>query len=184
MFLIHDSAWTFDTSAGAGAGLGVVVASGGMVRLKDPGGTPISFYFGGIGAAISTPSLRIPKIPKIKFPGWKAPSAAAAGSTPDFKSYGVVYRKSMFGTKELVADDFRGACIYCEGGAGLIGGISVDIMFFGASTAIAAAVAGATAGLGVGAALVASSNGILAWGGVNIGPQAGAGIGGLIGGMR
>lgn len=180
MLLFHNSGWTFDTSAGGGGGGDLITVSGGFVRLKDPGGTSYNFIYGGIGVALSTPSLKIPGLPAIKLP-----SMLSSGSTTDYTSNGAVFRKSVFSDRELMPSDFRGSCMYIEGGGGILKGASFDLMLFGANATLYNTLRQNPndGGLLSGAAFLATCNGALMWAGANVGAQAGAGIGGLIGTM-
>ena len=56
----------FDTSGSLGASIDILAVEGGVIKLFDPGHRvdtrrpPVIFHYGGVGAGISTPGLKVP----------------------------------------------------------------------------------------------------------------------------
>lgn len=165
-----ESKWIFDTSATGGVGVGLVTGSGGLIQLKNPAGMPVKFHYGGAGVGLSAGGKlpKIPKVPKIDLKG-----KSGSGSTTDFTSNGAVYITEAFEGDELDTDDFRGPCIFLDGGAGLIVGYSGTAFLVGIDPIkLALAVANPVAIQ----LAYASAKAVVCVRGWNTGAQAGGGV--------
>ncbi len=179
MFFEH-SQWTYDTGATGGVGIAFVAASGGAIYLKDPRGNQHTFYYGGLGAGFSG-GFKIPKLGRIPQPRIKGTSVSAAGSAKFFKSGGLVFKSERLGSTELTKADIQGAVVFVEGALGLIAGASGDAMLFGINPVMLAAGLATPALSFLVNRAISNARGALLMGGVNVGPQAGWGIAGLVG---
>ena len=133
MKVLRKSKWVFDTSSGGGAGIDLLLASGGVIVLDDPSKQPQQFQYAGIGVghAFSIPRLmRIPKLelPKIIINGH---TAGGSGATKGFWSEGDVFMTEAFRGDELSIKDIEGGVIYADWSAAYLGGIGGSIMFAG-----------------------------------------------------
>jgi hypothetical protein len=175
------SQWSYDTGATGGLGIGYFAASGGAVYLKAPDGSPQRFIFGGIGAGLSGKI----KIPKVKLPNVAIKGKAVAGafSTKSLPSGGLIFRSAKFGNRELTVHDIRGAVLFIEGAAGLIVGVSGDAMLFGMNPLMLATGLANPAMSFLTAQAMADAAGVMLFGGINVGVQAGYGIAALVGYM-
>ena len=181
-----DSAWSFVTSSSGGLGLEFVVVEGGMIYLQDPQGTQQPFKYGAAGAGLSA-GFKLPKIGKLQIPikgrgltGGVAPAA--------FPNAGKLYVLDSCPSDDLTRDAIRGVCMFAEIGGGLVAGVSGTAMIFGMSPAWLAAFAAAgpvnpLAMMYLENKLLSTATGILVMGGLNVGIQAGGGIGGYVGGL-
>jgi hypothetical protein len=180
-----ESAWSFVTSSSGGLGVEFVVVEGGMIYLQNPQGTQQAFKYGAAGAGLSA-GFKLPKIGKLQIPvkgrgltGGVAPAA--------FPNAGKLYVLDTCPSDDLTREAIRGVCMFAEIGGGLVAGVSGTAMIFGMSPAWLAAT------LAVGPAnpmmmyfeqrLIQTATGILVMGGLNVGIQAGGGIGGYLGGL-
>lgn len=98
MKILRKSGWTFDTSAGGGAGYGMFSTEGGIFVLDDLEGNRHRYFFSAFGPSLSwalTSLLRIPKLalPKIIVKGDELSGSAA---TSNFKSYGKLFLTESF----------------------------------------------------------------------------------------
>jgi hypothetical protein len=112
------SKWTFNTSATGGIGLGCFAGSGGLIQLQTPDKQRlVSYHYAGAGVGFSRGGRlsKLGKIPPIDLKG-----RSGTGSTTDFPSYGTIYMMEACDKEELAEDDFKGACTFIDGGAGLI----------------------------------------------------------------
>jgi hypothetical protein len=172
---LSDSQWSFNTyGSGGGGGAGFFAASGGIVTVDDPQGRSHQFRYGGVGAGVSA-GIKLPKIGKIKLK-----RSGAVGPT-SFPSKGLVLKSDNISSgSDLSPSNFRGICVYLDGGAGLVGGAGGSLMLFGipayAIPLISAPIVGPMLFLN-------NARGALIMGGVNVGVQAGAGISAQVGYM-
>lgn len=171
------SDWTF-TTFGSGAVGALVMVAGGQVILGDPQHKEVSFTYGGIGAGASV-GLRLPKIPKVKVSATGAPFA--------FPSTGAVFATTRCPGPDLTYEDFRGPCLFVDGGAGLIGGGSGTLMIAGCNPTVGEFLMGAVTnllpmpGMAQLRTLMQAARAVIAMAGVNVGLQAGAGVAGYLG---
>ena len=178
------SAWTYETGATGGLGIEFVAISGGALYLNDPAGGQPVYYFGALGAGLSF-GFKIPKLPKVQVRG---KSVSAAGSIKQLPSGGTIWKRSHFGNRDLSRTDIQGAVVFLEGAIGLGIGVSGDAMLFGINAAALAGAIAASAAMplvssyAIDAALN-TATGAMVFGGLNVGPQAGGGIAGLVGYM-
>jgi len=128
---LRKSSWTFDTSAGAGAGFGALLVSGGLIVLDDPEGNRQQFKYAGLGMGLSVPLPKLlhPKLtlPKITFRGQEI---AGTGSTTDFPSMGFVYETAAC-HGGLTPQKLEGGVIYFDGSAALLFGKGVTVLLCG-----------------------------------------------------
>lgn len=101
--------WRFDTSNGAGGGVGIVAAGAGQIRLIDPLGKAWNFAYagGGVGAGLK-----------------KMPKKSGSGSTQDTPSAGVIWKNPLVASgHELKSSDFEGQCAFADASVALgVGG--------------------------------------------------------------
>lgn len=120
--LAERSAWEFDTSGSGGLSLDVVCGEGGVVKLYDPphrtnkARPPVVFHYGGIGAGLSTPGLKIPKIGGAIARQLVGKALNGAGAATSLWNEGWIYRTVAVGSRELVRSDFVGGCLLAEAG--------------------------------------------------------------------
>lgn len=124
------SDWRYKTASGGG--LTVVFAAaagGGALTLTDPNGVDQQFRYGsvGVGAGIGA---RLPRFGKVNL-HVRGKSVGAAGASEDFPAVGQVLVANSIAARGLVREDFQGACVFIEGGVGLLGGASGSAMLFG-----------------------------------------------------
>ena len=118
--LADRSGWTFDTSGSGGFSIDVFAAEGGVVKLfdpphkTDPKRAPIVFRYGGVGAGISTPGLKIPKLGNVIARQLAGRALNGAASATTMWNEGWIFKTPIVGARELVRDDFVGACILAE----------------------------------------------------------------------
>ncbi|KVG13257.1 hypothetical protein [Burkholderia thailandensis] len=187
MSFLRLSKWTYNTGAGGGLSVEIVMATGGTIILTDPEKHDQSFYYGGVGVGIGA-GLKIPKIklprfstPEIKLPPIRGRSVGAAGSTLDFPSYGSIYMTSAFRGTELSRSDFQGGTIYVDGSLSALYGWAGDAMLLGMNPALLAA---GLSGPGFSWLLqraISEAPAVLIMRGQTVGFQAGASIGILAG---
>ena len=112
------SGWSFVTAGGAGGGV-LLAASGGKFILSDPHGREWQFFYGGIGVGA----------------GWKKANikgVSASGGPTAFPNAGAVMKSPLWvGTRELLADDMTGRCVWIDGAAVGVLGVGGALMFLG-----------------------------------------------------
>ena len=113
MFLGHRSAWTYNTSGGAGASWGAYSGETGQIVLNDPTGQQVTFTYVGMGIGpgigVKLPGRLTGLIGKII-----AREMSGGASTFAMPSSGDVFVTRWCNTDELTADDFRGGCCFGE----------------------------------------------------------------------
>jgi len=178
-----ESAWEFKTSGAGGLGLGIVVAEGGILFFKDPGGQNMTFRYGAAGVGYSI-GLKLPKIGKLQL---KGRGAGAAAAPPSFYNVGKLYILDSFKGNELTKEDIRGVCAFVQLGAGVVAGGSDTALLVGMNPVFLAASIGALpvplAMVFFQSQLVKSATGLLMMRGLNVGVQAGFGSGIYLGGL-
>lgn len=178
---LRQSGWAYETAANGGLGVGFVVASGGNILLRDPGGSVQSFWYGGVGAGLSV-GLRIPRFPKVQLRG---EAVSGAGAAYAFPSTGSVFMTPQFRGQELARGDLQGCTMYIDGAAGLVVGGGGSAMLLGMNPAVVAmALAAGPAQAIAMRAAQDTAKAVLFMAGVTAGLQAGAGVAGLLGYMR
>src|SRR5664279_2022478 len=166
------SAWKYDTSASGGVAVGIVALEGGALYFLDPNGLSRKFRSGGLGAGLSW-GLKIPKMPKIQIKGKSAGGVAAPASFP---SRGALLVTNRCPGGDLVKSDIQGACAFLDGGIGVVGGVYGGVMLLGLNTfSVLAAVSNPSLSVVLWPVALESAQAILAFGGANLGIQAGAG---------
>ena len=118
------SGWNFVTSAGGDITLETPVVnvgagiSGGLIDVQNGSGPVQRLYYGGIGGGVGLGLV---------------PSPIDIGfSITAFPSYGVVYRMPAAGST-LSFNEFKGNCLFYQGGAQFGPGGSAVLMFTGAN---------------------------------------------------
>ena len=118
------SGWNFVTSGGGDVTLETPVVnvgvgiSGGLIDVQQGTNAPQRLYYGGIGGGVGLGLV---------------PSPIDIGfSLTAFPSYGVVYKMPAAGGS-LTFNEFKGACLFYQGGAQFGPGGSGVIMFTGAN---------------------------------------------------
>jgi hypothetical protein len=144
MSYLRKSKWKYDTGAGGGVSVDIVVATGGNIVLTDPQKHSQSFYYGGVGIGYGwgakIPKIKLPKftIPELKLPSFGSHDASAAGSTFDFPSHGTVYMTSAFKGSELTRSDLQGGTVYLDGYGGAVVAQGGTVMLLGINPALLA----------------------------------------------
>ncbi|NIF79362.1 hypothetical protein F3J20_18545 [Paraburkholderia sp. Cy-641] len=139
MKILRKSGWTFDTSAGGGAGYGMFSTEGGIFVLDDLEGNRHRYFFSAFGLSLSwalTSLLRIPKLalPKIIVKGDELSGSAA---TSNFKSYGKLFLTESFKGVDLKDPrSLEGGTVYLEGAGGYLLGGNGSLMMLGISRAL------------------------------------------------
>jgi hypothetical protein len=175
----RQSKWTFITAGNAGINIDIFAVSGGQIVLSDPKNKVVRFNYGGAGAGIGL-GFKLPKVGKIEFrpkPLGKAISGAVGPES--FPNHGIVYITEFFKGAELAQSDISGACMFIDGGAGLVAGYSTTIMLLGIDPTVL--VANLALPLLDIVAVRARPNAVLLIRGPNVGLQFGAGVAGFLG---
>ncbi|WP_118186154.1 hypothetical protein [Paraburkholderia phosphatilytica] len=187
MSLLRLSQWTYSTGAGGGAGIDIVMATGGTIILDDPQKQEQKFHYGGVGIgfglAFKIPRIKLPKftVPELKIPKIGGRSASGAGSTLDFPSYGHVYMTSSFDGKELTRPDIQGAVVYIDGSVSALYGWAGDVMLLGIDPAKLVLGLSNSALMWLAEEAIYRAPALLVMYGQTVGVQAGASIGLLVG---
>ncbi|WP_425048713.1 hypothetical protein [Pseudomonas mosselii] len=132
---------------------------------------------------------RLPRFGKVNLQV-RGQSVGAAGASEDFYAKGKVLVADSIAARGLNREDFKGACVFIEGGLGLIGGGSLSGMLFGLDTKLLAMTAAVTIPVGqlvlpqdTTERLLRSAKGVILAGGFNVGLQAGGGGTFTLGGL-
>ncbi len=112
--LVERSKWQFETSGSGGFSIDIVAATGGVVKIFDPAHKEQVFHYGGIGAGISTPGLKVPKLGSVIARQLVGRALNASGSTVAMWNTGLIYKTAMTSARELTRADFTGACILAD----------------------------------------------------------------------
>jgi outer membrane protein OmpA-like peptidoglycan-associated protein len=121
------SAWTYHTSAGAGAGMGFAATEEGSIYLKSPQGQVVTYHYSadGLGASVG---LKIPGGGKLEIRGKGLTGTLATEAN---LSGGVIYILETFKGDELSSRDFLGNCFFIELAAGFGFGANAVAMIMG-----------------------------------------------------
>ena len=154
--LVGPSGWRFETSGGGSVTVGTPVAhlginaEGGAIYLfRDR--EHVRLIYGGVGCSAGL-SL-VPSPVNFSFAMTQMPSA------------GVVYRLPLAG-RMLDRSELSGGCVFFDVSADGGPGASGSMMFIGGSTLFASAASALSGGMGYLPALIASSNGVVFFGGM------------------
>ncbi len=130
---LRESRWRFNTGAGGGGSLDLLLASGGVIVLKPPSGQLEQFAYAGTGIGVSVPILKWLKLGKLELPKLNVHGrgVAGAGATKGFDSDGVVYMTEAFHGQELQLKNFEGGVIYIDWSIGYLAGWSGTFMLAG-----------------------------------------------------
>lgn len=154
--IFHPSGWKFVTSAGASLSVGTPVAhlginaEGGAIYLAR-GTERVRLMYGGVGGSVGLSLVPSP----INF----------SFSMKQMPSTGVVYRLPFAGAS-LDRSELTGGCVMLEVAGDTGPGASGTMMFMGGNEFFALAAAALSAGTGYLPALIASSNGVVFFGGM------------------
>lgn len=181
LFIKKQSAWEFQTSGTVGAGVGLLVAEGGSIYLKDPRGVPVTFRYGGAGGGVAE-GIKLPKIGKIQF-AIRGKGVAGAVAPSSFYNIGILYILDSFNGSELTRSDLRGPCLFVEAGAGFIAGGNGTAMLLGLSPIWLGANIITPLNSYAVFKLVRSAKAVLLMAGLNAGLIAGGGGAALLGGL-
>jgi hypothetical protein len=187
MSILRSSKWNYQTGSTAGVSIEFVVASGGDIALKDPGGQRVDFHYGGIGlgmgGGIRLSKIKVPKfaLPDVKVPRIAGREMGGAGSLESFNSGGFVYMTSAFRGSELSRSDFQGATVYVDAGGGLGYGKAASAMILGINPAKLALGLSSPAMAWLAEAAIAEAPAVLIMYGTAVGMIAGWGAGVLVG---
>ena len=132
MYILRESGWQFVTSGSAGFSIDIVAAEGGLVDLLDTENKAQRFYFGGLGAGISTPGIKLPKSLGFLTRILSGRMINSAGSTTKQFNMGHLYKTGLIGDRKLTRADITGACVIAELGVSLpIQGRTATLMMMG-----------------------------------------------------
>lgn len=138
----------------------------------------------GVGVGLGA---RLPRFGKVNL-HVRGKSIGAAGASEDFPAVGRVLVADSVAARGLVRDDFEGACVFIEGGVGLLGGASGSAMLFGLDAKLLTAATLTPVGNLLlphdsAVRLLRSAKGVIMAAGLNMGLQAGAGATISLGGL-
>ena len=103
------SRWTYNTGASGSGSIGMLSASGGMIVLDDPAGTPQRFDFVSYGIGVGKRIAQKFRLPDISPKMLNGREIAGIGSPTDFDAAGEVYMTPSFHGQELSVSDLCGA---------------------------------------------------------------------------
>lgn len=182
------SDWRYKTATGGGLTVVFAAASGGMVTVTDPQGADHQFRYGSIGVGAGL-GARLPRFGKLNL-NIRGKSVGAAGATENLPSVGTVLVSDTVAARGLQRDDFIGACLFVEGGVGLIAGGSGSAMLFGLDAKLLAMTVATVTPIGnlllphdSAVRLLRSAKGAILTAGINAGIQAGGGVTATLGGL-
>lgn len=112
--IVERSAWTWETSGGGGFSVDVVAMTGGVMKLFNPRHQEEVFHYGGIGAGLSTPGLKVPKLGGAIGRLLAGRALNASGASTELWNTGVIFKTAVVGRRELTRRDFQGACIMAD----------------------------------------------------------------------
>lgn len=122
------SRWTFNTSSSSNVGGLVVEFGSGVLVFDDPSKISRRFaYIGGGGSVDLGKVLKLIKslkdlvwVGKVVKATEQATQVSGGSSTEDMFSTGAILKNvTAVGTRELVADDFLGQCVWIDGSIGI-----------------------------------------------------------------
>lgn len=187
-FPVSASDWRYKTATGGGLTVVFAAAAGGALTLTDPKGVDHQFRYGSLGVGVGL-GARLPRFGKVNL-HVRGKSVGAAGANEDFPAVGRVLVADSIASRGLVREDFEGACVFIEGGVGLIGGASGSAMLFGLDAKLLAMTAATLTPVGnlllphdSAVRLLRSAKGVIMAAGLNVGIQAGAGATISLGGL-
>jgi hypothetical protein len=130
------SSWSFNTSAGAGIGLGPFSISRGMLVLNEPDGKEFrQFKYSTFGMGLK--SFRLPE--RFQLPGIPLPRGhelSGSASTTDFWSDGIIFMNQTFHGRELTLQDFSGGVFVEDAGGGVLIARHYTLMHVGVPNAL------------------------------------------------
>lgn len=176
------------TGNGGSATVAVFAGGGGTVTLQRPDGGNQVLRYGGLGVGLGF-GARLPRFGKIDLKV-RGQSVGGAGAVEALPSTGIVFAAESIGARDLSREDFNGACLYVEGGLGVVAGGSGTAMLFGLNAAELALLfaamsspAGQVIAYGMSQRVLKTAKGAIFFAGVNVGAQAGGGAAGFVGGV-
>ncbi|MCF5468425.1 hypothetical protein GIV52_02695 [Pseudomonas syringae] len=182
------SDWRYKTASSGGLTVVFAAAAGGALTLIDPKGVDQQFRYGSVGVGLGI-GARLPRFGKVNL-HVRGKSVGAAGATEDFPAFGQVLVADSIAARGLLREDFQGACVFIEGGVGLLGGASGSAMLFGLDPKLLAMTAATLTPMGSlllphdsTVRLLRSAKGVIIAAGLNVGLQAGAGATISLGGL-
>lgn len=185
---VSESTWRYKTASGGGLTVVFAAAAGGALTLIDPNGVDQQFRYGSVGVGLGI-GARLPRFGKVNL-HVRGKSVGAAGASEDFPAFGKVLVADSIADRGLAREDFQGACVFIEGGVGLIGGGSGSAMLFGLDPKLLAMTVAKLTPVGnllmphdSATRLLRSAKGVIIAAGLNVGLQAGAGATFSLGGL-
>lgn len=185
---VSESTWRYKTASGGGLTVVFAAAAGGSLTLIDPNGVDQEFRYGSVGVGLGI-GARLPRFGKVNL-HIRGKSVGAAGASEDFPAFGKVLVADSIADRGLAREDFQGACVFIEGGVGLIGGGSGSAMLFGLDPKLLAMTVAKLTPVGnllmphdSAMRLLRSAKGVIIAAGLNVGLQAGAGATFSLGGL-
>lgn len=185
---VSESTWRYKTASGGGLTVVFAAAAGGSLTLIDPNGADQEFRYGSVGVGLGI-GARLPRFGKVNL-HIRGKSVGAAGASEDFPAFGKVLVADSIADRGLAREDFQGACVFIEGGVGLIGGGSGSAMLFGLDPKLLAMTVAKLTPVGnllmphdSALRLLRSAKGVIIAAGLNVGLQAGAGATFSLGGL-
>ncbi|WP_434771518.1 hypothetical protein [Pseudomonas entomophila] len=185
---VSASGWRYKTASGGGLTLGFAAAAGGALTVIDPDGIERQFRYGSLGVGAGF-GARLPRFGKVNLQV-RGKSVGAAGAGEDFYAVGRVPVADSIAARGLTCEDFKGACVFLEGGIGMLGGASGSAMVFGLDSKLLAMTIATLTPIGnlllphdSAIRLLRSAKGMIIAAGVNAGLQAGAGMTVSLGGL-
>lgn len=182
------SEWRYKTATGGGLTVVFAAATGGALTLTDPNGVDHQFRYGSVGFGAGL-GARVPRFGKVNLK-IRGKSVGAAGATEHLPAVGRVLVADTIASRDLVREDFEGACVFIEGGIGLLGGASGSAMLFGLDPKLLAMTAATLTPIGnlllphdSAVRLLRSAKGVIMAAGLNVGIQAGGGATITLGGL-
>ncbi|WP_460418596.1 hypothetical protein [Pseudomonas sp. microsymbiont 2] len=181
------SDWKYKSASGGGLAVMFAAASGGMLTLTDPNKAEQQFRYGSLGVGVGA-GAHLPRVGKINLLV-RGKSVGAVGTNEDFPAIGTVLVADSVAGRGLDRDDFKGGCLFLDGGLGLVGGAAGSGVLFGLDPKLlllSTAAVGAGGGISPQHSLVPllrSAKGVILSAGLNIGVQAGGGLALTVGGL-
>ncbi len=114
MYVLRRSGWEFVTSGSGGVSIDILAIEGGVVDLRDTASVVQRFRFGGVGAGLSTPGIRVPRLGSSLGRLLSHRAVNGSGSITTLYNQGGVYKTGLMGERELTRGDIAGACMIVE----------------------------------------------------------------------
>lgn len=185
---VNVSDWRYKTATGGGLTVMFAAASGGALTVIDPQGKDHQFRYGSVGVGAGL-GARLPRFGKINL-NIRGKSVGGAGATEDFPAVGRILVADAVAERGLQPEDFTGACVFFEGGVGLLAGASGSAMLFGLDAKLLAMTVATVTPIGnlllphdSAVRLLRSAKGVILTAGINAGAQAGGGVTLTLGGL-